>query len=486
MMKDNYKNILNIFEATKNTERKMTRKKFKSIKKKQVEKTVNINKEEEKKEYKPISNENNINKNSICAISNHYSSEINIDFLPTENLSTNINKSSNFVSTKNVEIYFPNEKKIENISPSYPQFNIYNDNDQNNSFLGEDEKEFIDNLPISTTELRLTTKNINKIISKLKQYDEKSTIMSNRIELQIIPSIKHDINNDYIKQQTFSSDLVNELKNLNKSNHSSELSDNDSISNKKNKFSFYLKETIQNNLLKKPLLEEYMIGLTINNNNDIEQTKNERILLEKDTKTFSCELLITNPIKILFPASKPNKNLVLMTDKYITKSNSSQIEKIKFNCKINKRINSKSPIKCKNHISNSDKEQGTLGITFKKKDKLSYLNKYKTTNSSSCSKNKTNNYHTIKENKNFLINELDEYKKSSNNNPNEIILKERNENINTDIIQSIPDLPKVHSNQEEEYHQYVVVHKQLKYGNKNLDLARKSQITDPKEILYNK
>ena len=37
----------------------------------------------------------------------------------------------------------------------------------------------------------------------------------------------------------------------------------------------------------------------------------------------------------------------------------------------------------------------------------------------------------------------------------------------------------------DEYNQYVVVSKQLKYGNKNIDLARKSQIADPREILYN-
>jgi hypothetical protein len=125
---------------------------------------------------------------------------------------------------------------------------------------------------------------------------------------------------------------------------------------------------------------------------------------------------------------------------------------------------------------------------LQKRDKTSsYLNKYQT-NKTSQSKPKINSYLTSGDLKTVSIesNDVDEYKSANKGH------KYRNDryldqgNLNSNTIESIPDSPRMQHQFGEDYHQYCVVHKQLKYGNKNIDLARKSQISDPKEILYSK
>lgn len=447
-----------MFEKKKKTDQ-MTSKKKKSIRKKQGEKVI-FKMTEDKNEMKA-----------------------------TE-------KNSNFAFSQNIEIHFPNEKKIEIIQKTPFENPMYNGNN-NNSFLEEDDQDFlanlpnfrrnipeeIDNIPENDRNFMITTKqNSNQAEeNKVKNNTNKTELHSIFPMFQTIQS----------KQETFAIESQNQKKVSLPSNDHSDVSDNDvkSTNRKYHQFSFYSKEPMVSNTLLKKLV--HLDQSAAVNKQEAEKQNCLEIISEKDDILVfprPCvsdhEFSITSPIEMLFPSVKSNKNLILKISKSIMSSESSQNEKIKYNSNI--KINTNSlPKKYSNYTSDDTDLLNTFNININKKDKNSYLNKFKTVNSSASSMQKPNAILFNSEAKKFSIKDMDKYKLPEPNS-NNAKQYESYEKFNSNKIYVNHSPVFLQGNQADDYHHYVVVHKQLKYGNKNLDLARKSQITDPKEILYNK
>ena len=455
MIKEKYTNIINMFEKSKKIEEDVKMKR--SSKKRPI---VKIKKNKE-------NNEDEIKLESLTKLINHSNS-----------LKINLTQKR--------------RKSIIHNAPLLKINNIYDHIDEfDHSFLEEDEHEFMSNLPNAIRKFTNTDdvsekivhfnqdfiKNSNKL--QVKKYtNDTLVIISKNIDFQTNSQINLKLSNE-------TNFAIEPKKSHVPSNDHSVISDNEAKNHTpRNKyFSFYSKEHSSplNNLVKNTSILE--------TNNHLKQESCIKIEKPYETEStkptkLSNEILITTPIEMQFPAVNPNNNVFLKISKTVMPSD----EKINYNSNINININTNAPFTSNQPVYNANEDiLSSLNININKKERKLYLNKYKTINSSSDSKSKINNYLTNGSLRNISINasEANNDYNSERKIDKELSNKYLNENCNLKTIESVPESVKTHGNQPDEYHNYVVVRTQSKYGNKNINLARKSQITNPKEILYN-
>jgi hypothetical protein len=455
MTRENYSNILHMYECVKKKQEKPT-KKLKSIIKRPGE-TFMIGSK------KKLEN----GENKLKKTSNN-----NIEF------------------SKNDEFEYCSEKKIPVPPPiplKYVPIVIEEQNEGlDNSFLGEDDHDFIKNLhslkmknqPVNQIEIcedqqhqitgssantnnpRNNINNGSTGISKI----EKNKVLSaeNQVNLNIVTSDNKSStqNNDFIE------------------------SDNEEKINQRkfHQFSFFTKEPILANNLCKKSTENTTPPISNNNetNNINKKAKLEMISENEDAvasttenNSIKIQYSITNPIGMSFPSIKPNKNYIIS----IARGNIDSEHKIS-NYKTDN---------CNTDNDNGVNDlTGSLQINLKRKENLG-SNPY---GRNSNSKQKVDRFLTSNDTKTVSINNNENNECTSGYKEIKSSLHkdryfESKAHLKTNTIETIPESPKARNAKVEDYHDYVVVHKQNKYGNRNIDLARKSQIHDAKEILYN-
>lgn len=405
-----------------------------------------------------------------------------------------IRKKSNFVLMRTAEINYTNHKNMGNIPipPPYIIPKILYDHIYHleNSFQGDD-----DDCEIDISENRNKLDLEYQISSNFENFNIKP-----KPEIYLYNNLVISTNTFELKQKAFNLNkqptfaIETAVLNIisNQTNNNSDLIENEMKSNshKNHQFSFFSKDPIQSNLFKISVERTSQIK---ENSYIIPEKQNIIKIISENQKMIASsknnnELIISNAVQMQFPEMKCIKNQIIKKSKSIIHSD----EKINYNSSINININTNAPLNNNNsnYSSNVEDTLSTLRININKKDKTSYLNKYKTI--SSNSNQKASNYITSVDTKKFSINSNEI--SQDNNSPSKTSVNQANsrndrylsENFISNTFETIPESPRLQCNQEDNYHHYVVVHKNLKYGNKNIDLARKSQITDPKEILYNK
>jgi len=457
MTRENYSNILHMYECVKKKQEKPT-KKLKSIIKRPGETFMISSKK------KLENGENKLKKSS----------------------------DNNIALSKNVEFEYCSEKKIPVPPPIPLKFVPVVIEEQNegldNSFLGEDDHDFIKNLH----SMKMKNKPDNQIeICEDQQHQitgscpntnnprnnnlNNGSIGISQIEKNQVLSAENQVNLNIVKSDNKSSTQNNDF---------TESDNEEKINQRKfHQFSFFTREPILSNNICKKSTDNNTPSVSNNNetNNidkkgklDMISENEDAIVSTTENNSIKIEYSITNPIGMSFPAIKPNKNYIIS----IARGNIDYEHKIS---------NYKSD-NCNTDNDNGVNDlTGSLQLNLKKKDNLGS----NTHGRNSNSKQKIDRFLTSNDNRTVSI--------GNNNENNECtsgfkgikssLHKERylesKAHLKTNTIEIIPESPKARNAKQEDYHDYVVVHKQNKYGTKNIDLARKSQIHDAKEILYN-
>lgn len=406
--------------------------------------------------------------------------------------------SDNIIAfSKNVEFEYCRKVKIP-IPPPLPlkfvPMIIEEHNEAlDNSFIGEDDHDFIKNLD----SLRSKNKPENQIEFCVGQQHQ---IQGNTLSTENSHNQKkngYNVINKYENNQLSAQNQVTlnlekcQVESENKAsiqdNEDNELADyEEKINNRKfHQFSFFSKEPILNNLGKKSTNENAIpvnsnINETTNNKAKLEMiSENEDVIASTaENNSIKIENSITNPIQMSFPAIKPNKNYIIS----IAKGNNSSDQ-----TNINDKLSNNASNNIDNNSNGVNELTGSLLLNIKKKDNIGENLKRKTDRNSN-SKHKIDRFLTSGDIK-TISNNNENYESTSGSKglkttlPKERLIESKAQ-LNTYTIEPIPESPRAKNAKAEDYHDYVVVHKQNKYGNKNIDLARKSQIQDTREILY--
>jgi hypothetical protein len=457
MTRENYSNILHMYESVKKKQEKPT-KKLKSILKRPGE-TFMIG-PKKKLENK----ENNLR----------------------------ISSDNNLACSKNVEFEYGRERKIPVPPPIPLQYIPSVIEEQNegldNSFLGEDDHDFIKNLD----SLRMKNKTDNNIeICEAQQHQftasgpNTDTSKSNKINNGFIGKSKNEKKEVLSAQSEVSLNIVKQPDNK-VSTQNNELieSDNEEKINQRkyHQFSFYSREPIITNNFGKKSIDNTSSSIsnineknTFNKKGELEMIRENEDAIASTTQNHSIKIehCVTNSIEMSFPAVKPNKNYIISI--------------AKGNVESEHRTSNIKSHNCNNEIDYGDNDL-TEGLQFKlKKKEHQGSNNY---GRNSNSKQKIDRFLTSNDVKSISTNnnENNEFSSASKGIKSSLHKDhyfESKAHLKTNTIETIPESPKARNAKFDDYHDYVVVHKQNKYGNKNIDLARKSQIHDAKEILYN-